>query len=132
MTRISDAEVRDRIGRASSVISDPAVVDRYVLSLAVLSLAVATMLRDSDAFEGVRPTDAEIRSGAWPHRTEELHARQAASDWRVRYLVGLESTPRPGMVADWQARLLADISVLPRPEAGWLRRLWRRVTGGGR
>jgi hypothetical protein len=106
MTRISDAEVRDRIGRASSVISDPAVVDRYVLSLAVLSLAVATMLRDS----------------------------QAASDWRVRYLVGLESTPRPGMVADWQGRLLADISALPRPEleVGWLRRLWRRLTGGGR
>ncbi len=79
----------------------------------------------------------------------ELHDRAVCSDWRVRYLIGLEDAPRPGMIAgdrveqalrlvgatstppaDWQDKVRAKVAagLFPRPRAPW----WRRWLGGGR
>ena len=120
MTRISDAEVRDRARAAAEVAHGPAHIDRYVRSLGQLRAAVAEMLRDRDALN--ESAEASER------RIDELRSRAEGSERRVRYLVGADS----GGLEGWQRRLLADITALPRPdfEASWLRRLWRRVTGG--
>lgn len=142
------AEIRERVLVALRIASYQRNLDPLVIVLSHLATAVIVATRLRDAFEAERPTEHERQSGRFGRRTEELLERAVAAEWYVRYLVGLESTPRPGMVSalddqrlegaiaklgadadpplGWQANVLRAVAASPPPRPSWWRRLTRR------